>query len=103
VVSCEAGSEGVRSTGGGAPKHPAEEEAARRKSYEEAEMRARKEENARRNAYTKATYRTETEEKARRDAHDAVMRAANDINAMRELAMKHAAGWQWKKQQGTQH
>ena len=66
VVSCEAGVEDVRNTGDEVPKDPAEEEAARRKAFEEAVTRAVKEERARRKAHEGTMTRTAKEEAARR-------------------------------------
>ena len=51
AVSCKAGVEDVRNRGEEAPKDPAEEEAARRRAYEEAVTHAVQEEKARRNSY----------------------------------------------------
>ena len=91
VVVCKAGTEDVQTTGGEAPKDPAEEEAGRRIAYEIAVARAAVEEkarssacsaaalqenNARRKAYEEAMKRTAEEEAARRGVPAATLIAS---------------------------
>jgi thymidylate synthase ThyX len=74
----------MQTTGGEAPKDPAEEEAARCKAYVEALTRATEEEKARRNAYAEAVTRAAQENKARRKAYqEAIKRAAEEEAARR--------------------
>ena len=83
LMGCRAGAEDVQSTGGEVPKDPAEEEAARRKTFEETVTHAQAEEKARRKAYAEAVTRAAQENKAQRKAHEEAMKSVAKEEAAR--------------------